>query len=86
MDRRYLTCMEAIRRLDDFVDRELSADEIRLVEEHLETCARCTREIRFEERVIRDVRSKLRRIAVPPELEAGVWKRLRDEARHGPPR
>lgn len=77
----YLTCMEVFRRLDDFVDRELSAAEMDQVRRHLETCALCAREVRLEERVIREVRSKLQRIAMPPEVEAGIWRRLRDEER-----
>jgi anti-sigma factor (TIGR02949 family) len=67
MSDRY-TCEDVFRRLDDYLDRELSADEIRLVEEHLKVCAMCAREHAFEEGVIRHVRAKLQRLAVPPDL------------------
>ena len=30
-----MSCEEAFRRLDDYLDRELSPDEMRQVEEHL---------------------------------------------------
>ena len=76
-----LTCEEVFSRLDDFLDRELSADEIRLVEEHLATCAACAGEHRFEARVLENVRSKLRRIAVPADLKASILRRLSDETR-----
>jgi hypothetical protein len=38
------TCEEAFRRLDDYLDRELSSDETELVREHLEVCAGGARE------------------------------------------
>ncbi len=43
-----LTCEEVFARLDDYVDRELSAEEARLVEEHCAVCDVCAREYRFE--------------------------------------
>jgi anti-sigma factor (TIGR02949 family) len=66
------TCEEAFRRLDDYLDRELNADEMRLVHDHLEICAGCAREFNFEESVLRGVRSKLRQIELPPDLQARV--------------
>jgi len=74
-----LTCEEVFSRLDDFLDRELSAEEIRLVEEHLATCAACAGEHRFETQVLDSVRAKLRRIAVPADLKASILRRLSDE-------
>ncbi|AHG89421.1 putative transmembrane anti-sigma factor [Gemmatirosa kalamazoonensis] len=69
-----LTCEEAFRRLDDFLDRELSAAETELVHEHLEICAGCAREFRFEASVLRGVRAKLRQIEVT--LPAGLRDRV----------
>jgi anti-sigma factor (TIGR02949 family) len=63
-----ITCEEAFHRLDDFLDHELSATEMRLVREHLEICANCSREFTFERSVIAGVREKLSRIEVPPDL------------------
>ena len=71
------TCEEAFRRLDDFLDRELSAPEMHLVREHLETCEGCAREFRFEASVIDGVRRKLRQIDVPPSLQARILAALR---------
>lgn len=61
-------CEETFRRFDDYLDRELTPDEMRLVQEHLEHCERCSRELRFEESVLREVRARVRRIAAPPTL------------------
>lgn len=68
------TCLETVRRLDDYLDRELSEPERHEVERHLETCDRCLQRFRFEAAVIDDLRTKLRRVTVPSTLES----RLRD--------
>jgi anti-sigma factor (TIGR02949 family) len=75
-----LTCEEVFARLDDFLDRELTPDEIRQVEQHLETCAACASEHRFEAHVLAGVRAKLRRIDVPQSLRSGILRRLSGEA------
>src|ERR1041384_5812965 len=62
------TCEEVFHRLDDFLDRELSAEEMRLVREHLDLCEACAMEHRFERRVLDDVKRKLRRIDMPAGL------------------
>ena len=73
------TCEEAFRRLDDYLDRELSAEETVLVREHLEICAGCAREFNFEESVLRGVRTKLRQIDLPPSLQARILSVLNEE-------
>ena len=70
------TCEEAFRRLDDYLDRELSAEETVLVKEHLEICAGCAREFNFESSLLRGVRDKLRQIELPPSLEARILRVL----------
>jgi anti-sigma factor (TIGR02949 family) len=70
MDR--YTCHEAFRRLDDYLDRELPAEQMEGVREHLETCAICASEFEFEQTVMDDVRGKLRRIRVPGDLVSRI--------------
>jgi anti-sigma factor (TIGR02949 family) len=70
------TCEEAFRRLDDFLDRRLTADETRLVEEHLRTCAACTQEFAFEASVLTGVRRKLRQLEAPADLLRRVMAQL----------
>ena len=66
------TCEEAFRRLDDYLDRELSAEETVLVKEHLDICAGCAREFNFEASLLRGVRNKLRQIDLPESLQARI--------------
>lgn len=70
------TCEEMFRKVDDYLDRRLSVEEMRLVEAHLETCARCTHEYRFEATVIAQVRDKLHRLDVPADFAARLHARL----------
>jgi anti-sigma factor (TIGR02949 family) len=69
---RRFTCEEAFRRLDDFLDGELSATEMHLIQEHLEICEGCAREFTFENSVLRNVRARLRDVHMPPELSDRV--------------
>ncbi len=71
-----LTCEEVFARLDDFLDRELSPEEMRLVEEHIETCAACASEHRFERQVVDSVRAKLQRIELPAAVRQSILARL----------
>jgi anti-sigma factor RsiW len=74
------TCEETFRRLDDYLDRELSPDEQRLVEEHLRVCGICASEFRFEQSVLDGVRDKLSRLAVPADLMARIQELLTTES------
>jgi anti-sigma factor (TIGR02949 family) len=62
------TCQETFNRLNDYLDRELSPEEMRLVEEHLAVCAFCVLEFRFEANVLHQVRTKLHAIPAPEGL------------------
>ena len=78
------TCEEAFRRLDDFLDRRLSPEETRLVEEHLQICAACTREFTFESSVLNGVRRKLRQLQAPTDLLRRVLSELQRPSPPGP--
>ena len=68
----HLSCRDCVDRLGDFVDRELSAEEIAAVERHLEECFGCSREFRFEGAVIESIKVTLRRVHAPPSLLAKI--------------
>jgi anti-sigma factor (TIGR02949 family) len=77
------TCEEAFRRLDDYLDRELTPEEMRMVREHLETCEACATEFAFEENVVQHVRSKLHRINAPLALRDKIAQLLQAERTAG---
>ena len=69
-------CEEAFRRLDEFLDRRLSPEEMRIIEEHLEICAWCARELNYEASVLFGVKSKLRQLDVPANLVSKILSQL----------
>jgi anti-sigma factor (TIGR02949 family) len=69
-------CEEAFRLLDDYLDRRLNPDELKIIEEHLEVCAWCTREFSFEASVLYGVKRKLRQLAAPPDLVSKILSQL----------
>jgi anti-sigma factor (TIGR02949 family) len=71
-----LTCEELFRRLDDYLDREVSEEEAQRVREHLEICAVCAAEYQFEASVLRNVREKMRRVAAPPDLMSRITRAI----------
>jgi RNA polymerase sigma-70 factor (ECF subfamily) len=78
-------CAEAFSHIDDYIDRELTAEEMEHVRAHLELCALCSTEFAYEEHLLDAVRAKLRRIDVPPAVRSAVAKRLaasRADERH----
>jgi anti-sigma factor (TIGR02949 family) len=79
------TCEETIRRLDDYLDRELTPHEMHLVNEHLEVCAMCASEYAFEARTLERLRDKLSRLAAPADLMAKVSRALERSKDEGAP-
>jgi anti-sigma factor (TIGR02949 family) len=71
-----VTCEDAFRKVDDYLDRELSAEELAHIRDHLDICAACASEFEFERSVLDGVRSKLRRVAAPPDLLSRISRLL----------
>lgn len=75
------TCEEALRRLNDYLDRALTPEEMRLVSEHLETCALCAAGFHFERNMIDNLRAKLGRLELPADLQRRIAAQLEAAAR-----
>ena len=56
-----------------------SPEELKLVQEHLETCSMCAGEYRFEESFIAGVREKVKRIHMPSGLMDRIADRLKEK-------
>lgn len=63
------SCAQVFARLEDWVDRELSVDDLGRIEQHLRSCALCASEFHFEEDVTRAVRAQAQRIRLPQGLQ-----------------
>ncbi len=65
-------CEEAVRRLWDFLDRELSEVETRAVDAHLEACDQCPAHFKFEHAFLAAVRSAREDRVASPALRNRV--------------
>jgi anti-sigma factor (TIGR02949 family) len=70
------TCDAILRQLDDYIDRELSPDDMRVVERHIEQCLRCADLCRFEISLVQQIRTRLRQVRLPGHLVASIRLRL----------
>lgn len=78
------TCAEVLQRLDDYLDRELSPDEMTLVREHLDICAMCAEEHHYERHILDGVKDRIRRIKAPPTLLGRVKSAIARARVEGP--
>ena len=76
-------CADALRRLDDYLDRRLTPKEQRLVEQHLAICTACTSKYRFETTFVSELRVKLARIDVPPRFADRIHQILHQAGASG---
>ena len=75
------SCEQVFERINDYLDRELSAEEMALVRAHLDTCAQCTSEYDFEGTVLAELKAKLRRIDLPPAVRDKIAQVLKKKDR-----
>ena len=64
------TCEQVFERLDDFLDRELSAVESKLLEEHLAICDWCASVYKFQSSTVNHLKVRIRSASAPSDLMA----------------
>jgi anti-sigma factor (TIGR02949 family) len=79
MTKRVKGCAETLKHLDDYLDRELSKEEVAEVEAHLADCDDCNEEFSVEREVLECVREKLRHLKVPADLMKRIAARIAEE-------
>lgn len=73
-----IDCQAAERRLHDYLDRELSENEVAEVQQHLERCENCRARFRFEAGLRRLVRQAVHdQPPAPPHLRNRIARLLR---------
>ena len=70
-------CEDAIRRLNDFLDHQLTEGERVVVQKHLEICRPCLRRFTFEQTLIVSLRQKITVVCAPQGLRAKLHSLLR---------
>ena len=62
------SCKEAFERLDAFLLRDLTPEEVKRVDAHLCECIECAEAFKLEEKVLECVKRKVSQIALPQDL------------------
>ncbi len=70
-------CRRALELLADYLDREISEEELAFVEAHLSACGGCAERFEFEAKLIRVIKTKLRTVKAPEHLAAKIQEMLR---------
>jgi anti-sigma factor (TIGR02949 family) len=73
----YNQCEEAVKRLTDFLSRELATEEEERVQQHLAQCRGCFAKFAFEETLLRTIREKAENITAPDNLRQKILGLLR---------
>lgn len=76
-----IDCEQAMAHLHDYLKRELTADMVEEVHQHLERCRPCFSHARFEQNFLLMLETRARRDTCPSELRARILAALRAEAR-----
>ena len=73
-----VTCEEALRQLDDYLDSELDEHQMATVRKHLKECEACEGGSAFEESVFTCVKEKLQTLPLPEGLKDRVFERINE--------
>ena len=72
-----LSCREALLQLDDYLDRELSAEEIQQVEKHLRLCQHCADKFTFEDNYLSSLKEKVRHVETEDTQVLSLLERIK---------
>ncbi len=75
-----MDCQDCVERLYQYLDRELSHEEVATVKRHLDDCTGCTDHFFFEERLIQRIRDACSEDRAPDDLRERIVLRLRVES------
>jgi len=73
-------CQQAVRRLNEYLSRELNSDETDLVQQHLQQCKGCFDKFHFEETLLKTIRAKISSVSAPSGLRDSVLRLLGRDA------
>ena len=75
----FYSCEEAIRRLNEYLDHQMSGVDRAVVLKHLEICRPCLRRFTFEQTLVVSLRQKVTLLCVPETLRAKLHGLLRNK-------
>ena len=75
----FYSCEEAVKRLNEYLDHQLSDSERVVVMKHLEICRPCLRRFTFEQTLVISLRQKAAHLCAPSALREKLHGLLRDK-------
>lgn len=72
----YNQCQEAVKRLNEYLSRELQDAEADLLQRHLSECRGCFDKFHFEETLLRTIREKAEQVRAPVNLRSKILSLL----------
>lgn len=76
----FYSCEEAVKRLNEYLDHQLTEEEQVIVVRHLEICRPCLRRFTFEQTLIVSLRQKVACLCMPSTLRAKLHVLLRERS------
>lgn len=73
-----MNCMETVARLHLFIDRELSVEEVAIVQQHLSSCPHCECRFHFDLKITRLLHEKCAVDKAPEHLREAVLRLARN--------
>lgn len=77
----YYSCEEALNRLNEYLDQELTEPERAVVLKHLEICKPCFSRFSFEQTLVISLRQKIVALAAPESIRLKLKGLLRNRER-----
>jgi mycothiol system anti-sigma-R factor len=79
-----MTCAEALEKIYEFLDGELTSEVEERIREHLAICRQCHPQFRHEEVFLRFLEKRAQIVSAPPALRRRIMRMLvdREAARH----
>lgn len=75
----FYSCEEAVKRLNEYLDHEMTAAERADVLKHLEICRPCLSRFTFEQTLVVSLREKVSHLCIPTVLREKLFLLLREE-------
>ena len=75
----FYSCEEAVKRLNEYLDHQMTAEERVIVLKHLEICRPCLAHFSFEQSLVVSLRQKVSLLCIPDALREKLYALLHDE-------
>ena len=75
----FYSCEEAVKRLNEYLDHEMTPEERGVVLRHLEICRSCLTRFSFEQHLVVTLRQKVSLLCLPAPVREKLFLLLRED-------